>query len=283
MYMSNICRFTLWDTVILDDKDEIKVNKFFKILEKNLGSFSYNVYYNSDKRKFYITYAGVDYLVSLPFDVERSLSNNQYPELVVRLMNLSKKEREINSILSARRLKDEKLNRILNSSYEEIVDVCDYALYLDYLKKQLKSTKDKKAQKVIQTKISCILDKIRGLEENKKNPLSLKNYFYRFIYALLEKANALNAYDRSIIMPKIKKIAIDYNKILQNFSKRNKSQLIVGDPVFSREILDRIVEVELLIDEMKKNENRYFSLDEIEQLQNALINDCELDKGGVTR
>ena len=125
MYMANNNQiaFTDWYMVIVSTKDdsiEMPVPKFLKALEKKYKSDKFNVLYNEDTKKFAITYNGEDFSVEFNSEEKRNLESGEYSPLLVKLMFLATQEKIYNDIQQERERKKQRLNEILNFSYDDM-------------------------------------------------------------------------------------------------------------------------------------------------------------------
>ena len=279
--------FTDWNMVIIDDRLEISSNKFLNILEKNIKTHEYNVFY--DNNTFLITYLGIDYEVILPSSSEKSLESKEYTPLVLKLLLLSFVEKRYNDEEALENAKKVKVSEMNNSFYEDIKEEEDYILYLDFLKKSLSTVKTPEEKRVINTKIAQIVQKIEEMQMDARkkllNPLNLQNYMYRFIYDLLKKTELLDSNNRKVIAGKIREILKEYKIELDKYIiKRKKQQLVIGNPLLSMGTLDKIIDVEFLIDEIKKKNNLQDKINsetkKIEDELNEIIDVNQKSAGG---
>ena len=279
--------FTDWNTVIIDDRLEISSNKFLNILEKNIKTHEYNVFY--DNNTFLITYQGIDYEVILPPSSEKSLESKEYTPLVLKLLLLSFVEKRYNDEENLENVKKVKVSEMDDSFYEDINEEEDYILYLDFLKKRLSTVKTPEEKRVINTKIAKIAQKIEEMQMDTRkkllNPLNLQNYMYRFIYDLLKKTELLDYNNRKVLAGKIRKILEEYKVELDKYIiKRKKQQLVIGNPLLSMSTLDKIIDIEFLIDEIKKKNNLQDKINietkKIEDELNEIIDVNQKSAGG---
>ena len=245
--------FLYWDSVRFDN-EEINISKFIRTLERNLKSDDYNVIYNEDKKNFIITYNGIDYIVVFPEEWQKELDNDSYTPIVLKLIMLAKKD--INNINrnANEKVRQRKIEEMDDSFYEDIESLEDYELYLEYLKKKVKHARNYEERNVLKTKIEYIdqiVTKLKKEQQDKKdNPLNLKLNINKFLYDIFIKSKQLDSSDRKRIVEILKEILDDYYEILNN--KKNRL-LPVENELLPSNILDRIIDVEMLLYSLLKN------------------------------
>ena len=225
----------------------------------------------------------------LPSSSEKSLESKEYTPLVLKLLLLSFVEKRYNDEEALENVKKVKVSEMNNSFYEDIKEEEDYILYFDFLKKSLSTVKTPEEKRVINTKIAKIVQKIEEMQMDARrkllNPLNLQNYMYRFIYDLLKKTKLLDSNNRKVIAGKIREILKEYKIELGKYIiKRKKQQLVIGDPLLSMGTLDKIIDVEFLIDEIKKKNNLQDKINsetkKIEDELNEIIDVNQKSAGG---
>ena len=275
--------FTDWYTVIINNYNEVPLSKFLRELEKKLKTKEYNVYYDENTMKFIITYNGIDYEVILPINSQKSLNSKQYTPLVLKLLLLATNEEIYSDIANKQAVRETKIKEMNDSFYEDIETIEDYELYLDYLKKALTKAKTVEEKNTINTKIASIVNIINNMKkeekQRKENPLNLQLHINRFIYNIIKELDKINEKDRKIIGVELKKIILDYYKIVKKYNSRKDTDLIVGNPIIPMEILSRIIIVEEKVASiLKKQDTReivYVELKDIEDDLNSIINSSE--------
>ena len=262
--------FTEWYTAIInsyDERRELPTPKFLKGLESKLESTEHNVFYDKDEKKFIITYAGKDYDVVLNSNDQQCLLNEEYSPLILKLLWLASKEKQYNDEAALQRVRQQKINTYVKSNYEALETIEDYELYLDYLKVSLKKAKTMEEKNTINTKIATIvqiLKEMRKKQDNQiYNPLNLELHINRFIYNIIKKLNNLSDKDRQEIAIELKRILLDYKKIVDDYHQKKDNGLIIGNPLMPTEILERIVDVEFKVESLLKS-NKITSLVDLE-------------------
>lgn len=231
-------------------QETFPTNKFLEILEKKLNDNKYSIFYSENKRIFYITYDGRDYDVVLPAIDQKSLESNNFTPLVNNLLYLAAKKRNIIYSNNKEAVRETKIKAMENSNYEDIEDVEDLRLYLDYLKNTaLKKATKQEDIETIQTKIISISllikRKTRDDDNRIQSPLDLKSYMEKFVYEVMDKVNKLDNKDKKMILSKTSKILKEYKKYI-NYSFGNKR--IFNNKYLPVNILDMINEVEGFLD-----------------------------------
>jgi hypothetical protein len=238
--------FTDYNVVVVFKGAEtttISTNKYIQDLEKKIGNDANGVFYSVNRNTFSITEDNTDFDVVLPDKDEDSLNTKEYTPLVKNLLYLAAKHRKISDEKNKVIVRETKIKAMENSNYEDIEDVEDLELYLDYLRNEaLKKAKTTEEKETIQTKIIgiALLIKRKTKEDDNRipSPLDLKSYIERFVYDVTNKSNKLTRKEKLMILNKTKKIVIDYKKLMDvGFS----SNLPIS-------ILDRIDEVEDYLD-----------------------------------
>lgn len=244
--MNNRIVFTDYNVVVVfkgTDTTTISTNKYIQDLEKKIGNDANGVFYSVNRNTFSITEDNTDFDVVLPDKDEDSLTTKEYTPLVKNLLYLAAKHRKISDEKNKVIVRETKIKAMENSNYEDIEDVEDLELYLDYLRNEaLKKAKTTEEKETIQTKIIgiALLIKRKTKEDDNRipSPLDLKSYIERFVYDVTNKSNKLTRKEKLMILNKTKKIVIDYKKLMEvGFS----SNLPIS-------ILDRIDEVEDYLD-----------------------------------
>lgn len=134
-----LLRFTDFDTVILKDNEELPQKEFFKVLEKNLQSGKYNVYYDKEQNKFFITYDGLDYEVDLPLIVMQEFSIGKRNIITAKLVKLANIEDEYTQrIINTEKEKKRREKILKNANMGVINNEEERNIYLNYLVKQKK-------------------------------------------------------------------------------------------------------------------------------------------------
>ena len=276
MNNSNKIVFTDWYTVSIISNDreiELPVPKFLKELEKELKGKDYNVFFNSSNNKFIITYDGVDYDVIFNQTEQKNILSHNYSPLVLKLLYLATKEKKYNDEEALQAVRKKKVEVMDDSNYEVIETVEDYELYLDYLKANLKKVKNNSEKNVINTKIANIVQIIDKMKKEKKqqeeNPLNLQMHINRFVYDILKDIDKLDETNRKKIAGELKKILLDFKKMVDDYNKKKANGLFLGDPMVPMEILERIIDVEFKIKDLLRN-------NEIVNLVNSEFSDTEL-------
>ena len=175
--------FTSYHTVVIKvyyNREEKPVTKFLATMNHKVKNIDYDVSYDSKKVSFNIIYEGDLYQVILPTEVRASIINGKPNKLAVDLFNLAKAYKKQRDAEQAIADKDNKIKEIEISGYSKLVDIEDYALYLDYLNKQSQKTKSDDERQLI-------LAKTRGILKELTNPYNLKLHFNRFICNLADK------------------------------------------------------------------------------------------------
>ncbi len=251
--------FTDWYTASINNDSEhyeIPVPKFLKELEKKLESTDYNVFYEENQKRFYITYCGVDYNVLLNKGEQLKLSSGEFSPLILKLFWLAKLEKKYNDEKALQEVRIAKIKAIEESDYEDLDTLEDHELYLEYLENSLKKAKTSKEKNAINTKIAYIVPKIRELKKNEKqqqdNPLNLQLYINRFIYNILAQIEQLDEAERTKMAAKLKKILLDFKKIVDDYNKKKDTGLFIGNPLLPMEILERIIDVEFELKSLLK-------------------------------
>ena len=230
-------------------------SRFFKELERKYKKDSHNVVFDEENNKFTITIDGIDYGVVLPEESQRSLipsnSGPTYSPLVLKLLYLSMIEQQYNDYTRALEVRNAKIKEMDDSFYENMQTLEDHEIYAEYLEAKYKKAKTKEERDLINTKLANLYEYIKELKRKEKqeteNPLNLKLHINRFIINLLEKAKQLDDARRLKIANLLKKIVSEYQKIVNEYNRRNRNSLVVGNPLLSLEILGKIVDVEFLL------------------------------------
>lgn len=287
--INNQMVFTDWYKVTICSsrgyvEKEIPVPKFLKELEKNLKSLEYNIVFDEDINKFMITYDGVDYDVILNNTEQKCLETKQYSPLILKLLWLATLDKKYTDEIELQKYREERINSIIKSNYEDMVTLEDHELYLEYLNASLKKTKQEDERNTINTKIAAIIpiiDKLRKEESQKvKNPLNLRLYINRFIYDALKQIDELDDEDRIALAGELKLILIDFKKIVDEYNAKKDKGLVIGDPMLPSSILERIIDLEFKIKNVVKKENiSSYVENELGDLEKELRSKVE-DKGG---
>ena len=287
MYMANNNQiaFTDWYMVIVSTKDdsiEMPVPKFLKALEKKYKSDKFNVLYNEDTKKFAITYNGEDFSVEFNSEEKRNLESGEYSPLLVKLMFLATQEKIYNDIQQERERKKQRLNEILNSSYDDMKTAEDYELLLDYLEnKKYREAKTEKERNTVNTMIAHIIPKLNELKKQEEskitNPLNLRMHINKFIYDLLTHTKQVSDDNVRVgLVNRIKKIIADYRKIVDDYNRNGNNVLYVGNPLLPMQILDRINEIQFeLINILKDHRLSIFVDGEFNSLKAEIQEDME--------
>lgn len=279
---SNQVVFTDWYMVSINDDNnryEIPVPKFLKELEKKLESKSYNVFFDNEKKVFYITYCGVDYDVILNNKEQNSLLSNNYSPLVLKLLWLASLEKKYNDEAALQNVRKAKIEAIIKSNYEDMESLEDYELFLDYLKSSLKNAKTIEEKNTINTKIANIVKTINEMKKEEKqkeeNPLNLQLYINRYIYDILKQVNKLDEKDRKKVAAELRKILVDFKKIVDDYNKKKDTGLFIGNPMLPMDILERIIDVEFELKTLLKSKDLSNYIDselgDIEEELNSVI------------
>lgn len=134
-----LLRFTDFDTVILKDNEELPQKEFFKVLEKKLQSGKYNVYYDKEQNKFFITYNGLDYEVDLPLIVMQEFLIGKRNIITAKLVKLANIEDEYTQrIINTEKEKKRREKILKNANMGVINNEEERNIYLNYLVKQKK-------------------------------------------------------------------------------------------------------------------------------------------------
>ncbi len=249
------------------------IPKYIKKLEKRITSKEYNVYFNIYHNTFIIMEENIEYDVILP-SIE-SVGKQCYTSIVSCLLNLAVKEHENSSIQEKEATKEAKIKAMEESNYEDIEELEDLELYLDYLKKEkIKEAKTNEEKVVIKTKIfylESLINKKKSEEERQKNdPLGLNDHIYGFIHDLSVKASDLNDKDKLIALGMTKEILEDYKRLKSTKPDKNRL-LVLGSSKHPMNIIRRIVNVELFISESLRNNNVSFS-EILKEIANEITN-----------
>lgn len=252
--MNNKIVFTDYCVVVkLTDNSSttIQANKYLQDLEKQLGNDKYGVFYSTTKKAFYITDDGVDYDVVLTGKDEECLNTEKYTPLVNNLLYLAGKHRRLCNENNAKLVRETKILAMENSNYEDIEDVEDLKLYIDYLKNTAyKKAKTREEKETIQTKMVGIrlLIKRKEREDDSRipSPLDLKSYLEKFVYSVTNRVNRLDRSEKIKILDKTKKIVQDYKKL--NDINQGRRIALFGSGNLANNILDRIDEIEDYLD-----------------------------------
>ena len=258
MENGNLIVFTDWNRVVITTKNENgenicekSISNYLKYIEKLLHSNKYNVLYDSVNKKFTIIDDGIYYDVLLPDAEEESLITGNYTSLALSLLLLAIKEKKYNDQDELKRVKEAKINAIIDSDYEDMGDIEDQNMYLEYLKESLKYANTKEEKNTIKTKIlylsDIILKEKKEREEDTINPLRLQNRTLYLLFELICESKRLSLKDREMINNKIKKVLLDYRKTVLNYYNSKKNTLVVGKPTIQFSTLRQIVEIEEII------------------------------------
>ena len=282
---NNQIAFTDWYMVIVSTKDdsiEMPVPKFLKALEKKYKSDKFNIIYNEDTKEFAITYNGEDFSVEFNSEEKRNLESGEYSPLLVKLMFLATQEKIYNDIQQERERKKQRLNEILNSSYDDMKTVEDYELLLDYLEnKKYREAKTEKERNTVNTMVAHIIPKLNELKKQEEskitNPLNLRMHINKFIYDLLTQTKQVSDDNvRVNLVNRIKKIIADYRKIVDDYNRNGNNVLYVGNPLLPMQILDRINEIQFeLINILKDHRLSIFVDGEFNSLKAEIQEDME--------
>ena len=285
MANNNQIAFTDWYMVIVSTKDdsiEMPVPKFLKALEKKYKSDKFNVLYNEDTKKFAITYNGEDFSVEFNSEEKRNLESGEYSPLLVKLMFLATQEKIYNDIQQERERKKQRLNEILNSSYDDMKTAEDYELLLDYLEnKKYREAKTEKERNTVNTMIAHIIHKLNELKKQEEskitNTLNLRMHINKFIYDLLTQTKQVSDDNVRVgLVNRIKKIIADYRKIVDDYNRNGNNVLYVGNPLLPMQILDRINEIQFeLINILKDHRLSIFVDGEFNSLKAEIQEDIE--------
>lgn len=234
---------------------EKPASKFLREVEKKYKKDGYGVFFDKDNNKFTMNFNGIDYDVKLTKESEESLqpTNGEpnYTPLVLKLLYMSMIEEQYNNYLNAIAVRKAKIKEINDSFYETMETLEDHEIYLDYLDEEYKKAKTKEQRDVINTKVAYlapIVQELRAKEKQKRdNPLNLKYHINRFVIELLEKAKQLDDAKRLKIANLLKKIVQEYQRIVNEYNRRSKNTIVLGNPLLSLEILGKIVDVEFLL------------------------------------
>lgn len=277
--------FTDWYTVIFNGNREVPLSRFFRELEGKLKTKEYNVYYDENTMIFIITYNGTDYEVLLPINSQKSLKTKEYTPLVLKLILLARNEEIYSDIANKEAVRETKIKEINDSFYEDIETIEDYELYLDYLKKSLSKAKTEEEKHTINTKIASIINIVNNMKKEEKqkreNPLNLQLHINRFIYNIIKQLDKINEKDRKMIGIELKKIILEYYKIIKKFNSRKDTDLVVGNPVIPMEILSRIIDLEALVDTiLKKQDTKETVSSELKGIEDDLHSIINNSEGG---
>ena len=277
--------FTEYNVVVksLNNKTTtIPTAKYLQDLDKKIGNDNNGVFFSTSKNTFYITDDGHDYDVVLPDRDENSLETKNYTALVNNLLYLAAKHRKLSDANNKKIVRETKIKAMENSNYEDIEDVEDLELYLDYLKKEaLKNAKSNEEIITIQTKIigiTLLIKRKSKVDDNRiRSSLDFKEYFDKFARESMFRTNKLERRERLATLNKIKGIVKDYKK-LNDINQGRKS------PMFNRylavSLLDRINEVETFLDKKSGIITNPFEI-KLTEIMEELKEYADKDKAGV--
>ncbi len=279
--------FTDWYEVIIileDKKIEVPVPKFLKELDRGLSKEEYSISFYDDKKEFFITYKGTEYKVILNQTEQEKLESEEYSPLIIKLLLLTSKEKEINDEQALQAVRKTKIDAIIRSNYEDLETVEDYELLLEYLQLALKKSKTPEEKNVNNTKIANVVQIITSMKqeekEKKENPLNLQMYINKFIYNDLAQVEQLDPKNRGALAQELKKIIIDFRKQVEDYNKKKESGLFLGNPMVPMNILERIIDVEFKIKSvLKSNALSSFVSEQLSELRSELQSIIKSDSG----
>ena len=245
--MSDKIVFSYWDTVIYSDK-EVPVADFLRNIEHdfevNHKADSFAVFFDEENKKFFMNVNGKKYEVVFQDDVQEKLNKCEYNSLLIKLISLANETKRLLDEEAIKKTREEVINRIDNSFYEEMETPENYQIYLDYLEEKLSNTDNEEEKRVIDTKMANIIKILGDMRKSNSrvmiNPLERKYNVVSYLYELLEKSESLDQKDRIEIAKEVKKIVIDYKK-LQNDKVKGK---VKDNFVLPLDILNRISDLE---------------------------------------
>lgn len=135
--------FTDYGTIIGKNFTEILVNDFFKKIERNIESDSYDVFYDKKNNAFIVTFDGKNYVLNLDKKIMEEYVLGNYTEITRKLDLLMKKERQVRNDeqikkekQESERLEKEQMIELAKSGV--ISNDTVRKVYIDYLKKSIK-------------------------------------------------------------------------------------------------------------------------------------------------
>ena len=263
--MNNKMVFTDNNLVVLlrgSNISSILAVDLIKHLESHLKNQSDGVYYNPRNKTFFILYSGYEYEVFLTDNDENELGFNRYTPLVKNLLYLAAQKKKIEEEESAKVVKETKIDAMEKSNYEDIEDIDDLRLYLDYLYKvSLKKARSREEKETVQAKIVGVRLLIKRKERQSENrilsPIDLKTYVERFVSDTTKRVNKLKRNEKLMILNKTKKIVEEYKKY--NDINLGIKAGIFTNPYIALSILDKVDEIEAFFksksDDMETNDN----------------------------